>query len=279
MITLGHPYRPDDIGHWPWTEEALATPETVRSPAFMASRHMVLLSGGQDSTTVLALAVAASGHTSEHRRVSAVSLNYGQRHAVELSAAQKIADHFKVDHYEFDCDLLRQLGGSALLAAEQRPALLGSTEKDEALPNTWVPHRNSIMLSAIAAVAARKHLDASYLWIGCTQVDYSGYPDCRRDFLLLKELEINESEHGGKQLIRQVVAPLLDMSKAQIFAAAAHLGALDVVLQYSRTCYAGSQRVNAWGYGCAACAACKLRAQGYAAYQEGLHQQAESVTL
>lgn len=233
-------------------------------PASPGARHVVLLSGGQDSATCLRLAALTAGHA-EH--VTAVSFSYGQRHHEELQAASLIAREMQVRHVVLGVEALGQLGGSALLGEEViAPEVLGKPNpaQTDSLPNTWVPHRNSVFLSLAAAVASR--VAARYLWIGCSQVDFSGYPDCREGFLERKQSEINASESSPDSLDRQIVAPLLFLSKADTFDLANQTAILPLIIAHTRTCYNGDTRKNAWGLGCGLCAACVLRRNGWLEY-------------
>ena len=215
-------------------------------------KAVLLLSGGLDSTTLLALASSQGYH------VHALSFRYGQRHAAEISAARKIAEHYGViQHVVMDIDL-RAFGGSALTAEIAVP-------KDRAvdvaadIPITYVPARNTIFLSF--ALAWAEALGAADIFIGVNALDYSGYPDCRPEFIHAFErmarlatragVEANEAE----QLI-SVRTPLIDMSKKEIIELGLSLG-VDYALTTS--CYDPSE----FGEACGHCDACQLRLKGF----------------
>lgn len=189
---------------------------------------LVLLSGGQDSTTALYSTLAVESP----ENVRALAFNYGQEHASETRAAYKIARGAGVG---FECMSVPRLQSG------QGPV---------------VPVRNTILLALAANRAIAHGLDA--VVIGCCADDAELFPDCRPDFLDLAEQLL---ELGGTPL--RVEAPLVHMSKAQIFRLASDLGVLDVVLEESRTCYVGSDEENVWGHGCAECLACTTRARGW----------------
>jgi len=207
---------------------------------------VVLLSGGMDSTVVLAEALAAG------RTCHALSIRYGQRHRSELEAAARIAQALGAhDHRVLDVDL-RLIGGSALTADIAVPEQPGA-----GIPVTYVPARNTIMLSLALGLA--EVLDAREIWIGVNAVDYSGYPDCRPEFVAaferLANLATKAGVSGQPLAIR---APLMAMTKAQIATRGIELG-IDFALTVS--CY----QADADGRACGQCDACRLRAQGFEA--------------
>jgi len=219
---------------------------------------VALLSGGQDSAVTLALALANS------ERVLAVSFDYGQRHRVELRCAQVIADFFRVEHLILSVRALAEIGNSALLSS--RPDAIGSAHPQAPdLPASFVPGRNGLFMQLAAAAGYAR--GAALLWGGWCQTDYSGYPDCRAEFLQAQERALQIGL--GRQDLT-VCAPLLHQSKAETFRIARRLGETieEVVLEHTMTCYRGdrSQR-HPWGYGCADCPACGIRARGFAEYQ------------
>jgi len=235
-------------------------------PMVSGARHVVLLSGGQDSATCLRLAILVAG---SENHVTAVSFRYGQRHQVELDAAARFASMMGVRQVTLTIEALAELGGSRLLqGGDVAAAALGRPNRQQVddLPNTWVPHRNSVFLSLAAALASQ--VAARYLWIGCSQVDFSGYPDCREAFLERKQAEINASESSSHSLDRQIVAPLLFASKADTFSLADKMHILHLIIKETRTCYHGSTTMNPWGRGCGLCAACELRSKGWNEYAD-----------
>jgi 7-cyano-7-deazaguanine synthase len=212
-------------------------------------RHaVVLLSGGLDSTTVLAMALAAG------RTVTALSFRYGQRHTHELTAAKATARRYGVEDW-ICCDIdLGKLGGSALTDADLSVPMDGEST---GIPITYVPARNTIFLSYALAVAEVRGADEIHL--GVNAVDYSGYPDCRPEYLAAFETMAGLATRRGVEgdPVR-IVAPLLHLSKGQIITAGLALG-----VDYGRThsCYAPAVDSAA----CGRCDACRLRLAGFAA--------------
>lgn len=207
-------------------------------------RAVVLVSGGMDSAVTLAMA-------RERGLVChALSVAYGQRHVSELTAASRVASTLgAVEHKVVDVDL-RSIGGSALTADIDVPEDGGS-----GIPITYVPARNTIMLSI--ALGWAEVLGANAIYCGVNAVDYSGYPDCRPEFIdafdRLANLATKVGVEGGRM---QVVAPLIDLSKAQIVREGVRLG---VDFATTVSCY----QADADGRACRHCDACRLRADGF----------------
>lgn len=216
------------------------------SVAEAAPRAVVLVSGGMDSAVTLAIA------RERGFRCHALSVAYGQRHSSELAAAARFAaDLGAVEHKTVTIDL-RTIGGSALTADIDVPEQGGA-----GIPITYVPARNTIMLSI--ALGWAEVLGASDLFCGVNAVDYSGYPDCRPEFVAAFEQLANLATRSGVEGARlRVHAPLIDMSKAAIAREGARLG-----VDFSRTvsCY----QADPAGLACGHCDACRLRAEGFAA--------------
>ena len=228
-------------------------PQPSSQPPIPESTAVVLLSGGLDSTTVLAIA------KSEGFAIHAISFRYGQRHAVEIESARRIAERARVDaHHIVDIDL-RLFGGSALTDnipvpkdRDLSPAAAGVNE----IPVTYVPARNTIFLSYALALA--EVIGASSIFIGVNALDYSGYPDCRPEYIQAFEKMANLATRAGVEgktrlLIR---APLISLSKAAIITLGTSLG-----VDYSETtsCYDPSPA----GEACGRCDACQLRLKGF----------------
>jgi len=213
---------------------------------------VVLLSGGLDSTTVLAIA------QSEGFDVHALSFRYGQRHAVEIEAAKRIARNAGVrNHRIVDIDL-RAFGGSALTADMPVPKdrNLASQNESAEIPVTYVPARNTIFLSY--AVALAEVIEASTVFIGVNALDYSGYPDCRPEYIEAFEKMANLATRAGVEgrTRLDIRAPLISLSKAAIIILGRSLG-----VDYSLTtsCY----DPGAGGEACGRCDACQLRLKGF----------------
>jgi 7-cyano-7-deazaguanine synthase len=213
---------------------------------------VVLLSGGLDSTTLLAYAVQ------EGFDVHAMTFRYGQRHAVEVEAARRVGRELDVrDHIVVDIDL-RTFGGSALTSDTPVPKGRPPAEMSRGIPITYVPARNTIFLSY--ALAWSEVLGASDIFIGVNAVDYSGYPDCRPEYVAAYERMANLATRGaveGTTPVR-IRAPLVDLTKREIIELGMRLG---VDYGMTTSCYDPSPA----GAACGRCDACQLRLAAFAA--------------
>lgn len=213
-------------------------------------KAVVLLSGGLDSTTVAAIA-GAKGYD-----VFALSFRYGQRHAVELLAARRVAKSLGVtEHMVMDIDL-RRIGGSALTDTIDVPKGRSEGSMESGIPVTYVPARNTIFLSY--ALAWAEVLNARDIFIGINAVDYSGYPDCRPEFIEAFERMANLATKAavtGRCRI-QIKTPIINMSKAEIIQTGLALG-VDYKLTHS--CYDPAPD----GEACGLCDSCLLRKKGF----------------
>ncbi len=218
----------------------------IKETAGGRKRAVVLLSGGMDSAVALAMAVAAGFDC------YALSIDYGQRHHAELAASDRVAAAFGVvGHKTVHIDL-RALGGSALTADIAVPETPTS-----GIPVTYVPARNTIMLAV--AMGWAEVLVAEHIFCGVNAVDYSGYPDCRPEFIrAFEQLAALATRTGVEGHPLRIEAPLMQMSKAEIVSAGTALG-VDFALTVS--CYQADDA----GLACGRCDACRLRAQGFAA--------------
>ncbi len=224
----------------------MAERERQRSEA--AVRAVVLLSGGMDSTTCLALAA------SQGRAVYSLAFDYGQRHRFELQLAARQARAFGVREHRV---VRLDLAGIARSALTDAAIAVPKHEPPGGVPPTYVPARNAVFLSL--GVAWAEVLGAGELFIGVNQVDYSGYPDCRGDFVAAFERMANLATRSGTEgRPLRVRAPLLDMDKAAIIRLGLELG-----VDYAQThsCYDPTGD----GLACGACPACRLRLQAFAA--------------
>ncbi len=210
----------------------------------LVKKAVVLVSGGMDSAVVLAMA------REQGFSCHALSVRYGQRHTSELDAATRVAQaQHAVEHKTVAVDL-RSIGGSALTADIDVPE-----SPQQGIPITYVPARNTIMLSI--ALGWAEVLGAQHLFCGVNAVDYSGYPDCRPEFIRAFEALANLATRAGVEGHRLTVhAPLMAMSKAAIAQEGARLG-VDFSLTVS--CY----QADAQGRACGRCDACRLRAAGF----------------
>jgi len=214
-------------------------------------RAIVLLSGGLDSATALAVAQR------ESYEVYALSFDYGQRHAFELEAARRVASAAQVrQHIVFPLNL-RTFGGSALTADLAVPKDRAEAEMSSGIPVTYVPARNTIFLSI--ALGWAESLGISDLFIGVNVLDYSGYPDCRPEYLRAFEQMANLGTKAGVEgkSTWRIHAPLIQMTKAEIIRRGTELG-VDYSLTHS--CY----DPNSAGRPCGRCDSCRLRLKGFA---------------
>lgn len=209
-------------------------------------RAVVLLSGGLDSMTVMAVARA------EGRDLFALTLNYGQRHALELDAAARIARHLGAKQHLVLQTGLEAIGGSALTT--DTPVPKGGV--GPGIPVTYVPARNTVFLSY--ALGWAEVLGAAEIYVGVNAVDYSGYPDCRGEYLSAFQHMANLATRASVQgeIKFSIVAPLLKLTKAEIIRKGIGLG-LDYSLSWS--CYDPTPE----GRPCGACDSCRLRAKGF----------------
>ena len=216
----------------------------------LRKRAVVLFSGGLDSTTTLAIARDAGYDT------YAMSFRYGQRHAVELQCAKEVARVLGVQqHAVVDIDL-RTFGGSALTADIEVPKDRSDTEMGDSIPITYVPARNTIFLSY--ALAWAEVLAADIIFIGANAIDYSGYPDCRPEYIEAYQTMANLATQAGVEGKTKLTiqAPLMDKTKAEIIQIGTTLG-----VDYSLTlsCY----DPDAEGRACGGCDSCLLRKKGF----------------
>ena len=223
------------------------------STSTTSQNAVVLLSGGLDSVTCLYWAKA------NYANVTAVSFNYGQRHNSELNAAKKIAATAQVNHRIIDIDLA-QLGGSALTDAslvvpDAKQTDFSDNQHNDSIPITYVPARNTIFLSYALALAEVTQSNA--IVIGVNAVDYSGYPDCRPEYIEAFEKMANLATKAGVMGNHlHIATPLLHLSKAAIIKLGVSLG-VDYALTVS--CY----RADSEGRACGHCDSCYLRQQGF----------------
>ncbi len=228
----------------------------------MHTTALVLFSGGQDSTTCLAQALA------KYERVETVGFDYGQRHSVELQARLVVLQQMRAqfpqwasrlgEDHVLDLAVLGQVSETSLTRD------MVFKMESSGLPNTFVPGRNLLFLTLAAALAYRRGLQV--LVTGVCETDFSGYPDCRDD--TMKAMQLALSLGMDKRFL--IDTPLMWIDKAATWAMAEALGGralVDLIIEHTHTCYLGDrEHRQAWGYGCGACPACELRARGYAAY-------------
>ena len=207
-------------------------------------KALVVLSGGQDSTTCLYWAIEKFGL----ENVSTITFDYGQRHRIELDCAKDIARRIGVPQTCLPIDTFAALGGNALTDTDI--AIANQVDEETSLPNTFVPGRNIVFLTFAAAWAWPRKINV--LVTGVAETDYSGYPDCRENTLA----SLQESLRLGMESNIEIHAPLMHLSKKQTVELARDLGAIEA-MGWTHTCYNGVRPP------CGSCAACDLRARGF----------------
>jgi 7-cyano-7-deazaguanine synthase len=214
-------------------------------------RAIVLLSGGLDSATTAAIA-RADGYS-----LFALSVDYGQRHRFELEAAARVAKSLGVERHVVASVGLDQFGGSALTDDIGVPMDRDESEISQGIPVTYVPARNTVFLSL--ALGYAEVVGAADIFIGVNAVDYSGYPDCRPEFITAFEKLANLATKAGveKTIDFRIHTPLIQMTKAEIIRRGTELG---VDYRLTHSCYAPSET----GVSCGRCDACQLRLKGFA---------------
>jgi 7-cyano-7-deazaguanine synthase len=214
-------------------------------------KAVILLSGGLDSATAAAIARA------EGFELYALSVNYGQRHRFELEAASRVAKHLRTQAHKTISIDLSQFGGSALTTSIAVPKERTFEQMEHGIPVTYVPARNTVFLSL--ALAYAETVGAANIFIGVNAIDYSGYPDCRPEFIAAFERVANLATKAGLEgtLRFKIHTPLIRMTKAEIIRRGAELG---VDFSLTHTCY----DPDAQGNSCGRCDACQLRLKGFA---------------
>ena len=225
----------------------------------MHTSALVLFSGGQDSTTCLALAL------SKYERVETIAFDYRQRHSVELEARLRVLEQIKLQFpqwaHKLGDDHLLDLGVLGQVSETSLTRDVAFKMESSGLPNTFVPGRNLLFLTLAAALAYRR--DLQVMVTGVCETDFSGYPDCRDD--TMKAMQLALSLGMDKRFL--IETPLMWIDKADTWALTHSLGGqklVDLVIEHTHTCYLGDRsHRHAWGYGCGTCPACDLRAKGY----------------
>lgn len=212
----------------------------------MNNKALVVFSGGQDSTTCLFWALKTFDH------VETLCFDYGQRHRIELHAAGKIAEKAGVPFTQLNLDLLRQITNNSLTSSGLE---VEESKPDNRPPNTLVEGRNMLFLTFAAIFAKGKNIPNLVTGVG--QADYSGYPDCREEFIL----SLNQTLNLSMDYHFTIHTPLMWKSKKEIWALSDELGVFDLVRTQTVTCYNGIA-----GDGCGHCPACQLRSKGLDEY-------------
>jgi 7-cyano-7-deazaguanine synthase len=241
------------------------------NPSMYERRALVLFSGGQDSTTCLAQALTRYAH------VETLGFDYGQRHRVELEQRQAVLRALRSrfagwaarlgDDHLIDLAVLGQISDTSLTRD------VAFAMERSGLPNSFVPGRNLVFLTFAGALAYRRGLDV--IVTGVCETDYSGYPDCRDDTMKAMQLALSL----GMDQRFLIDTPLMWIDKANTWRLAHGLGQqadaqgggdalVQLIVEHTHTCYLGEREVrHDWGYGCGACPACELRAQGWARWR------------
>lgn len=209
------------------------------------NKALVILSGGQDSTTCLYWAIDRFGANN----VSSLTFDYGQRHRIELECAARVAALSGVENVSLPIDTFKSLGGDAL--TDCSIGVSSDTGNAGDLPNTFVPGRNLVFLTYAAAFAYQRNI--GHLITGVAQTDYSGYPDCREETIVAMQHALRL----GLESDVEIHTPLMHLTKRETVELAIELGALNA-MRYTHTCYNGKRPP------CGRCPACKLRAKGFA---------------
>lgn len=216
---------------------------------------IVVLSGGQDSVTTLAIA------RDDSNVAGLIHFDYGQRHGIERDMAAWWSEHTGIPLAIIPINSLSHVGDSALIGhgdiAAAHPTLAH-------LPASFVPGRNIVMLTLAAAYAMR--IGATDIYTGVCETDYSGYPDCRNDTIQ----RLADTLRAGLDFPElRIVTPLMWASKADTWALAAQHGVLHDVIHHTHTCYEGDHNtLHVWGYGCGTCPACTIRQRGWNEYHQ-----------
>jgi len=234
--------------------------------AASASKALVLFSGGQDSTTCLAWALAQFAH------VETIGFDYGQRHRIEmdvrLDTLRELRRAFPAWHTRLGDDHVIDLAVLGQISETSLTRDVAIAYEQSGLPNTFVPGRNLLFLTFAATIAYRRGLDV--LVGGMCETDFSGYPDCRDNTMKAMQLALSL----GLDRKLRVETPLMWIDKAQTWALADQLGGAaltELIVEHTHTCYHGVRgERHGWGYGCGECPACALRKAGHAKWRAGV---------
>ena len=218
-------------------------------------KALVLVSGGQDSTTCLYWALK------KFKKVFAVTFDYGQKHSIETKIAQDICELNGVPFKRIDITFMKNLVVSNLFEGGGDVDVEHKLNKN--VPASYVPYRNMIFLTLAAAWGSS--IGVRHLVTGVCETDYSGYADCRDVFVKSLQVSLNLAT-DSKDMENIIHTPLMWLTKADEFKMAEELGCLDVVLEKTLTCYNGITDMNDFGMGCGECKSCKLRQEGYHQY-------------
>ena len=224
-----------------------------------SNKAYVLLSGGQDSFVSILWA------KDKFKVLEAISVAYNQSHKIEIEYAKKIAAHFSIEHTVYNIrDFFSSIAVSSLLNdSDHNTGHLNA----ENLPASFIPNRNGIFLTIAANHAFRKNEKHIHLVTGVCETDFSGYPDCRDDYIKAKARELSL----GLDCRVEIHTPLMWLKKAETFELAHKAGKLKELKELTMTCYNGKERINEWGRGCGECPSCKLRKKGYEEFKSKIY--------
>ena len=224
-----------------------------------SNKAYVLLSGGQDSFVSILWA------KNKFKFLEAISIAYNQSHKIEIDYAKKIAAHFSIEHIIYDIgDFLSSIAASSLLDEGDHNIKHLNAEH---LPASFIPNRNGIFLTIAASHAFRKNEKHINLVTGVCETDFSGYPDCRDDYIKAKARELSL----GLDCHVEIHTPLMRLKKAETFELAHKSGKLKELNKLTMTCYNGIEKLNEWGRGCGDCPSCLLRKKGYEKFKRKIY--------
>tara|TARA_R100001530_G_C4276223_1_gene144358 strand:- start:126 stop:794 length:669 start_codon:yes stop_codon:yes gene_type:complete len=213
----------------------------------MERKVLLIFSGGQDSTTCLFEAIK------NFNEVEAITFMYGQKHSIEIEQSKIICKEYNIKQTLIDISFLNTIVESSLTSNGDVSRL-----NKKGLPSSFVPNRNQLFITLAHSYAQK--IGATVLIGGMCETDFSGYPDCRREFIDAIELASNI---GSDETIK-IETPLMYLDKAETFKLANKIGCLKEVIELSHTCYNGvREELHSWGYGCGNCPACELRIKGF----------------
>ena len=212
---------------------------------------LVIFSGGQDSTTCLGYAIQ------KYDEVECISFKYGQKHDKEIKQAKKICERLNIKQHIIDISFFSNVVDSALTSNGD---VNTKHNRLKNLPSSFVPNRNAIFITISHALAQK--IDANYLVTGVCETDFSGYPDCRDNFIK----SLNVSLNIGSESNIVIDTPLMWLNKKETWQLAEDVNFLEIVKTMTLTCYNGITKENQWGLGCGNCPACLLRKKGYDEY-------------
>jgi len=216
-------------------------------------KALIVFSGGQDSTTCLGWALNNFDY------VETITFDYGQKHKIEIEQATQIAKLLNVKNTLLNINAFTQLNDSALINSDLD--ISSNHHSKSNLPASFVPNRNAIFFTLAHAFAQKQNINN--IIIGVNQTDITGYPDCREEFITNIEKTLNL----GSESNIKFHYPLVSLSKAETFELSQKENVLDIVLEYSHTCYNGNHATKFdWGYGCGECPACLIRKDGWLRY-------------